>query len=332
MKLDFDPRKNIGTLNDFLMPLNNLNNKIKDLIVVKSVVKNWFDVLMFRLGLKKANFTMVLRNGVKFKINKPEDYFLFWESKQGEQELVKLLDLNRPVKIIEKNKIIKFKFDNKTLKFSYNSQKQLHNTLGMIREQFIDEQYKWLDVKNRIVIDIGANIGDSAIYFALKGAKHVYAFEPYPYSYEIAMHNIKLNRLQDKIILLNKGCGRKEGKIKIDVSYKNFGGTDLKNFKNGTSINITTLSEILKRFEITEEAVLKIDCEGCEYGVLLEMKNSDLRKFKQIQIEYHYGYLNIKKKLESAGFRVTNTMPIHSANSEAENKQMLVGLIYASKI
>ena len=60
MKLDFDPRKNIGTLNDFLMPLNNLNNKIKDLIVVKSVVKNWFDVLMFRLGLKKANFTMVI--------------------------------------------------------------------------------------------------------------------------------------------------------------------------------------------------------------------------------------------------------------------------------
>ena len=331
MKLDFDPRKNIGTLNDFLMPLNNLNNKIKDLIVVKSVVKNWFDVLMFRLGLKKANFTMVLRNGVKFKINKPEDYFLFWESKQGEQELVKPLDLNRPVKIIEKNKIIKFKFDNKTLKFSYNSQKQLHNTLGMIREQFIDEQYKWLDVKNRIVIDIGANIGDSAIYFALKGAKHVYAFEPYPYSYGIAMQNIKLNKLQYKITLLNEGCSGKGGKIKINAEYENLGGTDLKNFEKGTNINITTLREILKRFEITEEAVLKIDCEGCEYGVLLETQDSVLRKFKQIQVEYHYGYQNIKRKLNDSGFKVTNTMPKYPTNPEAENKEMIVGLIYAKR-
>ena len=59
---------------------------------------------------------------------------------------------------------------------------------------------------------------------------------------------------------------------------------------------------------------------GCEYRVLLETKNSDLRGFKQIQIECHCGYLNIKKRLEGAGFRV-----------EAENKQMLVGLIYASK-
>ena len=65
--------------------------------------------------------------------------------------------------------------------------------------------------------------------------------------------------------------------------------------------------------------------------VLLETKNSDLRRFKQIQIEYHYGYLNIKKKLESAGFRVANRIPVYSANSEAENKRMLFGLIYASK-
>ncbi len=331
MNLDFDPKKNITRLDYFIMQLNRINNKIKDLLVIQSLVKNWYDVLFFRIGLKKTRFVMQLSNDKKIKINKLEDYFSFWESEEGKQELFKRLNVNHKVKIIEKNKIIKFKFGNKTIKFYYDSQRQLNNTLGMIKDQFIEEQYGWLDVKGKDVIDIGANIGDSAIYFALKGAKHVYAFEPYPYSYRIAMQNIKLNKLQGRITLLNKGCGGKEGKIKINAEYKNLGGTDLKNFENGTNINITTLREILKRFEITEEAVLKIDCEGCEYRVLLETKNSDLRKFKQIQIEYHYGYLNIKKKLEGAGFRVTNTMPVHSANSEAENKQMLVGLIYALK-
>ena len=336
MKLDFDPRKNITTLDYFIMQLDKINrkinHKIKDLLVIRGIVKNWYNILLFRIDLKKTGFVMQLRNGKKIEIKKSEDYFSFWGSNEGQEMLLIQQGFYNLVKIIEKSKIIKFKFGNKTVKFHYGSQKQLTNTVGLINEQFIEQQYNWLDVKNMVVVDIGANIGDSAIYFALKGAKHVYAFEPYPYSYAIAIRNIKLNKLQDKITLLNEGCSGKEEKIKIDTGYKNLGSTDLKNFKNGTNINITTLSGLLKKFEITEGAVLKIDCEGCEYNVLLATKNSDLRRFKQIQIEYHYGYLNLKRKLEDAGFKVTSTIPRYSNNSEAENKKMLVGLIYALKI
>ena len=325
MKLDFDPRKNITKLDYFIMLLN----KINDLLVIERIVKNWYDILLFRLGLKKTGFVMQLRNGKKIEINKPEDYFSSWES-GGESQKALLEQLYTPYSKIIK-KFIEFKFGNKPLKFLYDSRKQLDNTLGLIKEQFIEEQYKWLDVKKRVVIDIGANIGDSAIYFALKGAKQVYALEPYTYSYKLAMRNIKLNGLQDKITLLNEGCSREKGKIKIDVNYKNFGGTDLKNFENGTNINITTLGELVKRFDISSEAVLKIDCEGCEYGVLLNTENSDLRKFEQIQIEYHYGYLNLKRKLEDVGFKVTSTIPKYVTDPDAENKDMVMGFIYAEK-
>ena len=330
MNLDFDPRRNITKLDYFIMQFDRVNQKTKDLLVVKSIVKNWHDVLLFRLGLKKPGFVMQLRNGRKIEIKKSEDYFSFWESDEGIQESLKQLNLNRKVKIVIKSKVIKFKFRDRIVKFNYDSKKQLNNTLGMIKEQFIEEQYGWLDVKGKDVIDIGANVGDSAIYFALKGAKHVYAFEPYPYSYGIAMQNIKLNKLKDRITLLNEGCSGKKEEIKIDASYKNLGGTDLKNFENGNNINITTLRRILKRFEITEEAVLKIDCEGCEYRVLLETKISDLRKFKQIQIEYHYGYLNLKRKLEEAGLSVEHTNPILVYNSDIGTK-MTLGIIYASR-
>ena len=332
MNLDFDPRRNITKLDYFIMQFDRVNQKTKDLLVVKSIVKNWHDVLLFRLGLKIPGFVMQMRNGRKIERKKSEDYFSFWESDEGIQESLKQLNLNRKVKIVIKSKVIKFKFRDRIVKFNYDSKKQLNNTLGMIKEQFIEEQYGWLDVKEKEVIDIGANVGDSAIYFALKGAKHVYAFEPYPYSYAIAMQNIKLNKMQDKITLLNEGCSSKDGKIKINAEYKNLGGTDLKNFKNGTNINITTLSEILKRFEIAEEAVLKIDCEGCEYGILLETKNSDLRQFKQIQIEYHYGYLNLERKLEDAKFEVDQMKPRYMKNIDAENKEMFLGLMYATKL
>jgi predicted O-methyltransferase YrrM len=40
-----------------------------------------------------------------------------------------------------------------------------------ILEIFEEDMYEILDVKGKIVVDVGAYIGDSAIYFALKGAK-----------------------------------------------------------------------------------------------------------------------------------------------------------------
>ncbi len=91
----------------------------------------------------------------------------------------------------------------------------------------------------------------------------------------------------------------------------------------------TTLSDIIKRFNINHSAVLKVDCEGCEYGILLKAQNSDLRKFEQIMVEYHYGYLNLKMKLESAGFKVSKTFPRYLFNTGAENKEMIIGYIYA---
>ncbi len=40
-------------------------------------------------------------------------------------------------------------------------------------------EYGVLDVSGKVVIDVGASIGDSAIYFALKGARKVIAIEPH---------------------------------------------------------------------------------------------------------------------------------------------------------
>ena len=71
---------------------------------------------------------------------------------------------------------------------------------------FFREEYSFLQVKNHDVIDIGMNIGDSAIYFALNGAKRVIGLEPYPYAFYYAEKNIKLNNFNN-IIPINAGYG-----------------------------------------------------------------------------------------------------------------------------
>ena len=68
------------------------------------------------------------------------------------------------------------------------------------------------------------------------------------------------------------------------------------------------------------------DTRSCEYNLLNE-DDITLKKFKRIQIEYHYGYEKLIYKLEGAGFKCKYTKPVSGAN----NKNMHMGYIYAVK-
>jgi len=278
LKLDFDPKKNMSAFAYLTAKINGKIDKINDFLSIRKIARNWADVVLFRMGLKK---TLIIKfiDGKSVYFKNMKEYFDFWKSGECLPELLKV----------------------------------------------IDRQYKWLDVKNRDVVDIGANIGDSAIYFALKGAKHVYAFEPYPYSYNIAKKNIRLNHLEGKITLLNEGCG-KSGSIAIKEDYKNTVGTDLRSFKEGKKIRIEGLDEIVKRFNL-KHAALKVDCEGCEYDLILNASDEALKAFDQIIIEYHYGYRNLVNKLNS-NFTVKVKLPKFIYNREAQFKSTYTGLIF----
>ena len=64
------------------------------------------------------------------------------------------------------------------------------------------------------------------------------------------------------------------------------------------------LEDIVQQYNIGG-AILKIDCEGGEYEIIMGSGRDALRKFDAILLEYHYGYLNLKEKLEKDGFSVS---------------------------
>ena len=177
--------------------------------------------------------------------------------------------------------------------------KCLHWSILEIFENCI---YDTLNVSCRDVVDVGAFVGDSAIYFALKGAKRVIAIEPHPGAYAEMLENIRLNNLEGVIIPLNAGLAGKPGRIHVEsVSEEETIGT-FHRFGDVGSVEAVTLDDIVNRFGIREGAVLKMDCEGCEYEVLSAVKPETLRVFDQILIEYHNGYRLLKDILESYGF------------------------------
>lgn len=241
--------------------------------------------------------------------------FIFSNDKLSDLSILKLeLKLQRSGFKIRKVRSI-FLLESRDLKFIVNNLSES----GVILENFVQNQYDWLDAKNKIVVDIGANIGDTTVYFSkIKKAKKVIAFEPYPYSYKIAKENINLNKITN-VILLNEGVGGKEDYIRVNPAFENSGSDSLKSFSKGKKIKIVTLKSIVNNYDI-ENGILKMDCEGCEYPIILNASKETLRKFEQIMLEHHNGYLNIKRKLEEAGFNVIN------------NTNIWVGLIMAKRI
>ena len=119
----------------------------------------------------------------------------------------------------------------------------------------------------------------------------------------------------------------------LGFGNKNEVDTDINHTsKKGLETKIYSLKQIIEKFNIPKHSVLKVDCEGCEYDLLLNSSKNTLDYFDRIQIEYHYGYKNLVKKLKNSGFKVSYTWPRYSRNYESKNHDMFVGMIYASKV
>jgi FkbM family methyltransferase len=53
-------------------------------------------------------------------------------------------------------------------------------------------------------VDVGADVGDTAILFSLRGARRVIVLEPYPRLYGEALLNIKANGLANRVVMFTQ--------------------------------------------------------------------------------------------------------------------------------
>jgi FkbM family methyltransferase len=196
----------------------------------------------------------------------------------------------------------------------YDSESQWVNCVDSLWVHFIGAGpsgpglYSSVDVLHRDVVDVGANIADSALYFAARGARHVYAFEPFPSTFQLARRNVERSMFRDRITLLNEGCGAEDGAVSLGA---NSGGTlwnNLVDSEGAERIPVSSLSTIVDRFDL-HDAVLKSNCEGYEYPLLLAASEASRRRFAQMTIEYHYGCSVLVRRLRSDGFVVDYTRP-----------------------
>jgi FkbM family methyltransferase len=260
---------------------------------------------------------------------------LFPENTEKIKQLIDSISL-RPYKD-ELGEFIEFKYKNHQCKF-YGVMEAARIINGDILGVFFIEDYEFLNPKKSIVIDIGANIGDTAIYFVLNDAERVIALEPFPFSYKYANINVTANKMNDKIEILNAGYG-KDLEVSVDPNTISNGRSLLLPSKEGKRIKAYSLRALINMYGLSnkDNLLLKMDCEGCEYN-LLDEPIEILKKFNKIEMEFHYGYKNLESKLKEAGFSVHHSKPLKSSGSEPSlrkmaliNKDFTFGIIYADR-
>jgi len=285
-------------------------NRLCTIKKIVSTTLNWNSVLMVRIGFKKEVIA-IFKNGSSIEVSRGK-----WDKFTGYVNFFYELP---GAKI--KKEVATFIYKGTPLTFYLGSKG--HNVL---KEIFGQDPYgiflKKGDVREKQVVDIGGYIGDTAIYFALKGARHVYTFEPYPYLYQLAKKNISVNNLNKKCSVVNAGISGTSSYVILQPSLNESG--PIKESKEGIKVPIITLENIVKKYKI-KNAILKIDCEGCEYKIIKESSKSTLEMFSVIVIEYHDGFSDLEKKLKRAGFKkVMHTSP-------KNHKGMALGYIIARR-
>jgi len=164
--------------------------------------------------------------------------------------------------------------------------------------------------------------------------------EPFSASFNVLAYTVKKNKCEN-VILLNEGLGSSICKKKLIVDKNYIGASILSNHNTIlkqlllnafilyklirrkiklVEVNLTTLDELMSRYNIKKIDFLKIDIEGYETEVLLGY--TKIKKYNILVIETHQNLGRILYLIKEKGYKLNDThvIPINGSCSIIHTK------------
>lgn len=160
------------------------------------------------------------------------------------------------------------------LKLTYNKkefwfQVSSRLDLGAVADVFIKQDYLYNYTQNpKIILDLGANIGDTPVFFALLFPEAtIFAIEPNPHIQEVLRKNASQF---PNIKVFDCAIADKTGKINLNFGESHLGSSinDREQNKNSVEVDVYSLRDFCAKEGISKIDILKFDIEGAEEYLL----------------------------------------------------------------
>jgi FkbM family methyltransferase len=160
--------------------------------------------------------------------------------------------------------------------------------------------------RGSVVVDIGANIGIFALYAAWCGATEVRAYEPSAESFACLERNIRDNNLGGVIHARRAAVmGRPSAPVlfprgsSVFNAIQSDGQADAGAFDR---VPVAALEDVVS--DLPRVDLMKLDCEGGEYDILLNAPRSLFDRVRAMKLEYHQGpQQDLMKAIDAMGFK-----------------------------
>ena len=167
--------------------------------------------------------------------------------------------------------------------------------IRVFKQIFVDNEYDSLNLPEtaKTIIDLGANIGLSALFFIKKFPdSRIVAVEPDAVNFSIMEKN--LEKFSKSVSFLQAAIWPTDGEVSLveeDDDHASLGAwgyrTEASNGNSGLSVKAVTIPTIMKQYNMDFVDILKVDIEGAEYELFEKNYEDWIDKVGLIIIETH---------------------------------------------
>ena len=184
------------------------------------------------------------------------------------------------------------------------------STLYIYKEIFVDCCYDMIfDGPAPLILDIGANSGLFALRLKqLYPSAKIACYEPYPPNFAQLENTIAVNCL-DGVTPLQKAVGPKPGRAKLFIHRRNMGGHSFyaaeAHNTDHVDVEVIDVPSILGHLQQRVD-LLKLDCEGAEFDILMNLAAPDARQIRRVIVETTSGLYDVDQlnaQMSSLGYQ-----------------------------
>ena len=175
------------------------------------------------------------------------------------------------------------------------------------------KKIEWDSRREHCIVDVGANVGVTALVLAQLPRSHITCYEPDPENCALLRHNLELNGVTN-VRVFEAAVANVNGSLKFQTYAESVGGHlvggDSTPAAGTRSVTAVNLDRVLEQCGSREVDLMKCDCEGGEHALIEQMTPEHAARVRHLSIEVHdlgrtRNFQTISSKLTMLGYELS---------------------------